>query len=373
MAQPCHTIASHHRSHWDEVVARVIFQKYGDHLFPGASEAKLVFWKNGDTPDGRPASAWEAEGVIPIGVGHGRFDEHLATGGRIPKECATTLVVKAFGIFDGSSPEFYRLILFTLATDEGPAQHPFDVSGVLKAIHKRHPENPEIGDSWAVEAVHVILTPKGESFVNLGAMLREMSIDASSHEKLVRFAKRVDTQPPEKPDHPFDIMAISRKMPDAEARIWLTTALVALRDGQLEFTGSAIEFARHATILEVDIGKRFPFRIATIESENERIASFARSSLGCEAAIVIQRHPRSGITQISTDHRKVMQELADEIARSVIAAEPQDGGQWYYHEKARAVLNGSSSHPDVTPSQLSLDTIQEIVERVVKASSRKSA
>ncbi len=364
-----HAIAVHDRCHFDEIVARFLFQEFGDSLFPGARTAKTSCWSTGDTPDRRSADAWEAEGVIAIGVGHGRFDEHLATGGRMPGECATTLVAKALGIMERS--DLSKLLKFTLRTDEGPSQHFCDLSGIVKVIHKQNPEDSSVAETWALTALRAIINPSSAeraqiSRFQIAPIAARLGIKDPPFDKLMRFIGKSDGGVPQ---HPFDIVSISRFLPPEVAEQWVETALIALRDGFLEFHACKVEFGREAKINEVQINRtnRY-FKIVAIDSDNERMAAFARSPEGASASIVIQRN-RRGNTQISTNYRQVPQELMDEIVDLVWRAEEHRSGKrerWHYQQRARMLLNGSLSHPEVIATVISLEDLHVLVTEAAK-------
>lgn len=364
MIQACHAIARHTRCHWDEVVGAVLLQTYGEEHFPGAKNAKLVYWTTGDnTPDGRPADSWEADGVILIGVGHGRFDEHKEYG-RIPHECSATLVAKELGVM--KRPELKKLLAFTLRTDEGPADHPFDVSGVMKTIHARHPDNPLIGETWAWIAIQAIINPTKGSAAKIHEIGRRIGASLRKDDKLAKYLKRIESRG--SPEHPFDLASVASMMPEETAERWLELALISIRDDQNELRALAVEYVRGARMMELSPPwAKYPIRVVTIESESEKIATYARSSLGSNAGIVIKRTPKSGNTQIFPDKRRIPWELTESIYHQVLAVERLHGGkgEWYFHKPVGTILNGSLSYPDAPPTDLSLEQITEIVTDAV--------
>lgn len=95
-----HTIVTHVRPHFDEIVAIFLLKTYGNWAFPGIRNAKFEFIDAGSAAaDGRTAEDWEKDGVLYIGVGHGRFDEHPTPGRpRIEDQSAASMVAKAIKI-----------------------------------------------------------------------------------------------------------------------------------------------------------------------------------------------------------------------------------------------------------------------------------
>ena len=93
------TIATHHKPDPDEEFAIFLLRQFGEELFPGVSQAPIAYWDAGpSTPDGRTSLEWEAEGVLQVGVGGGRFDEHPKTGPRDQRECSATLVAQCLHV-----------------------------------------------------------------------------------------------------------------------------------------------------------------------------------------------------------------------------------------------------------------------------------
>lgn len=127
-------IVTHHRPHADEALAIFLLRRYGKEHFPGIDTAQLLFWDSGATaPDGRAASSWEEDGYLLVGIGGGRFDEHVATGddGK-DGECAATLVAREIGVQD--APWLGFLLKFVQENDTIGAGHPFDIAKMAMKI-----------------------------------------------------------------------------------------------------------------------------------------------------------------------------------------------------------------------------------------------
>lgn len=108
-------VVSHRRPHLDELCAMWLMKKYasGDfvqqHLDP-------------------------ADGMIKLGVGHGKFDEHQANGKRMAWDCCATLVAKALGVFE--DPCLKKILLYVRHRDAHAGAHPMEIEPLVKLLHR---------------------------------------------------------------------------------------------------------------------------------------------------------------------------------------------------------------------------------------------
>lgn len=146
-------IVTHRRPHVDEICAIWFLRRFGEEKFPGASQAKMVFeGAGGEDLYGFSGDEFEAEGIILIGVGGGKFDEHpgVKTFGK-QDECASTLVVKELGI--ENEPALERILRFVKASDLKAGNQPFDLANLVKIMHHANPDNPSLVINWAMQAL----------------------------------------------------------------------------------------------------------------------------------------------------------------------------------------------------------------------------
>ena len=95
-----HTILTHRDPDIDEIVAIHLLKRHGELKYPGISKANIVTIAQRNT-EGKSAEEMEREGVLCIGVGRGRFDEHPSENrARVEGECAATLVAKDLSMRD---------------------------------------------------------------------------------------------------------------------------------------------------------------------------------------------------------------------------------------------------------------------------------
>jgi len=147
MPQPIHTVAMYPRPHPDNIVALWLLKEFGTEQFPGITEAKLEFWNQ--APAGKTADQLEAEGVMLIDLGGGKFDHHQEKHHDDKQTCATTLVAKYLGVAD--RPELKKLLEYVRRDDlEGrgiiskdPIDRAFGLSAILMNLNRDYPDHPE--------------------------------------------------------------------------------------------------------------------------------------------------------------------------------------------------------------------------------------
>lgn len=299
-------IVMHRRPHLDELVALWLLLNFGEEKFPGISKVKVAFSDDGgESPHGLSAEDWEQEGVLLLGIGGGPFDDHPASGKKRKQgECTTTLVAKKLGLDD--EPAFEKILKFTQRTDL-KGSHPFDLANLVETLHRQYPADPRKVMGWTI-----------------------MVLDAKYQEQLG----------------------------------FLTT--------------TKKEFDEKATVEEIQgPGKRI-FKLVTVVSDNEQINAFARSRQGVKASIVIQQRS-SGNVQIFTNQKEGL--ILYDVVQMIRLAEQKKKGnvittdwktlalegrvdgaeEWWFHEKAQQLLNGSLTAKKVPPTKLSLEEIKEIV------------
>jgi hypothetical protein len=245
-------------------------------------------------------------GIIEVGIGGGPFDEHRKDKEEKQEECAATLVAKALGLDD--DPVFKKLLRFTVTTDQKGGSQPFDIASLTKILHQQFPNNPEKVIKWV-----------------------EMGIEAKYYEQSQFFK---------------------------EAREEFRKA------GKIEW-------------IKGPGGQKL--KMVSIISGNSQVAKYARSVNGGQAAIVIQKHPKGNV-QIFTNKRFRLKlfdvvrviRLEEQKAKGKVIVrdwqklesegEIEGIEEWFYYKIGEMLLNGSLTAPDVPPSRLSLERIEELVK-----------
>ena len=300
-------LLTHERPHLDEIVAIWLLRKFGEQRFPGVATATVSFTSGRRLVDsGVTSEDYEARGVLSLGVGGGRFDEHpTLEEGRKAGDCATTLVAKELGVSD--DPSLAKILRFVRAADVEGNASPFDISYVVKLLHSRYPTDPHRVIEWALVA-----------------------IDAKYEEQL-RFFTVV------KPE--FDAKAKVEEVAVGQRRLRMVT--IDSDEGGIHKYARSEHGARAAVVVQ---------RRAT-----GNVAVFGNRQVGVdlrEAAKLVRLAEQAAKGQVvTTDEER-------------LTAEGQVPGaeEWFYHKQGQMLLNGSLTQADVPATRLSLDQIAELVK-----------
>ncbi len=238
--------------------------------------------------------------AIRLGVGGGEFDEHSTNDkNRKEGECSFTLVLKALGL--GGEPALKKIAKFILQVDTKGGTHPFDISTLVKEMYAQ--KSPEEVIDWAIKA------------------------------------------------------------------------LEAKYNDQVDFFKAGDDFKR-GKITELKVGEK-KLNLVIMESDSTKAASFARSEFGCKAAVVIQKNS-SGNVQIFIDKKirlntpelvkavRLMEQIKkDQLLVSnwedlVLEGIIEEVREWFYHQEGEMLLNGSITSPEVPPTSISLEELEEI-------------
>lgn len=365
MAVCVHTLATHQAPQLDEIFSIWLLWncREAEQHFQGANDATVVFWGNGrDTPDGREAQAWMAEGVLPIGCGGSLFDEHPQSGRlRIKGECAATLVAKHIGVSD--DPRLGHLIEYARVSDLFPAPSADDLAYVIKLAHHNPNYTPQQVFDWVVLAIEA----------------------------------KYEESPPTRDFRPATILELLQHSHPGEAEAWGKMLLAIQAYDQILFhRETADEYRRRANILEFRgrgrQGKIVPMKLVAVETDDPRMHRYVRSeacviknadgSVTDNRAMVTIIKRSSGNCAIFGNHSFGV--TLKDVARVIKIAEMEadkatafprwnelgaEGthGVWHYATAGEFLLNGSHTAPDVPPTKLSLTEIIQLVKLAVSA------
>ena len=300
------TIITHKSPHFDEIVAIWLLRKFGEPRFPGISTARIVFQDSEDIFRQGTPQELEQKGILLVGIGGGKFDEHPTLGiKRKHNECATTLVAKALKI--DKRPQLKQILKFTTTTDVKGGSQPFDLASLVKLIHQQFPDRPEKAIEWATTALEA---KYAEQLRFVTTTRREFKSRAEIDEVYVRNKK-------------LKIVTITSDDENmskfARSRYGCQAAVVI----QKFSTGNVlIHSNKQMGISLYDVAKIIRF---------------------CE------QQAKGNI--VTTDWN----ELASE--GRVAGAE-----EWFFHEAGQMLLNGSLTARDAPPTHLSLRQIKEAVK-----------
>jgi hypothetical protein len=152
-----HTIATHRRPHFDEIVAIWLLLKFGETKWPGISQADMECWES--LPEGKTSKELLNEGFLLVGIGGGPYDEHPQKAGRKEGQCAATLVAHDLRI--ERKPALRKILEYAAARDLELGKNEFELPAVIKAINDEWPTEETI--RWAFLAL-IALHRKQERF-----------------------------------------------------------------------------------------------------------------------------------------------------------------------------------------------------------------
>ncbi len=310
---PIHAFVTHPRPHLDELSAIWAVQRFGLEKYPGADRAEIEYFDPQQHLDVRSEEEWLGDGYLFIGVGGGRYDDHPHE--RFPHDCALTLVLNDLGKLE--DPALQKIVHDVFTEDRKGSPCALHLASIIKARHR--------------------------------------------------------------------IVGILDTLND------VTLSLEALYAAQHSFL-EAVEIVRQGRlILVTNQQTERTLVLAEVESANEDVSRAARWREGAHAALVIQRHPlkpddpAAGTTFISAsrdlgirDVRWLTKELrwAEQVAKGDIRVRDQkrlmtDGvlpevEEWYHHEAAAQIYNGTLTAPHVPRTRLSLEHIKETGVRFLR-------
>ncbi len=390
------TIATHVRPDLDEIGAMWLLQskRFGaEKIFPGISTAKLVIWRNGKSSDGRSAEELEKDGILAIGVAGGWSDEHPTKNKvRTRQECTMTLVAKKLGV--ENDPTLQSILKYVLWEDTHGGGRS-ELAGLVKTLHAQYPDSLEQVIWWTTIALEGKYQERknskslhGDSIdgCSLAVIAETLGIDGSTEkddaiEAITEFISGGDNG---RSCSEFSLLGLARSLycqyPEATTDViaWGAVALGAIYKHQQMFWTSAKEEFENAEVEEITHLRGQTIKVATLVSDSEQVATFARSKKGGGVAVLILKRS-SGHVSILTN-RKSEIELYD-VAQMVRREEQEAKGkvvtsswqllsgensvpgaeEWYFHIASQCLMNGSPKHPDVPSTRLSMERIKELV------------
>jgi hypothetical protein len=307
-------IVTHERPHLDEIVAIWLLRRFGETRFPGVSQAKVSYTTTGRR--GPDAKESEAQGILMLGIGGGRFDEHpTLDNGRKAEECCATLVARELGVLD--DPSLQKILKFVKSRDLEGNSTPFDLSYLVKLLHPRFPDNPEKVIEWTL-----------------------VGVEAKYEEQ-------------------HDFFFVARQEFESKARIdEVLVGTRRLRIATVESDSESVskyarsEFGGHAGIV---IQKR----------ASGNVSILVNKQMGLDMRDVV-RMIRLAERQAKGNDECRMTNVESRVSDKeceMLAAEGVVRGaeEWFFHERGQMLLNGSLTATGVPATRLTLDQIREIV------------
>lgn len=392
------TVVTHTRPHQDEICAILLLMTQGEKKFPGISKAKIeIAGAGGENYQGISADEFLQQGVLMLGVGGGMFDEHPGVEAEGKKgECTSTLVAKYLGI--EGDPALKKILDFVHLSDSKAVGQTFDLPIIIKALHNANPQKTEKIIRWAMIALHAkyLFEKKGldgtadptfdATFAKIVEKIRQSSEkDGKALKPILAFLEKA------KPGalHPgFDLIGLTRVIHQVyspeKAFNWAIMGLEAKYQQQKAFLWAQENFDKIAKIHEVLGPGGEMLKLVIGQTDNTELGKVARTK---GAGIVIQKNSKGQVGIYTNKGLRgkngrpltltiydvcQMIRLEEQYLNGIIktydwkdlAREGKVAGAeaWYFHDEGQMLMNGSLSNPDVVPTRIPLETIQEIVQ-----------
>lgn len=376
----------HLNSHLDEFLAYLLLRLFGEKMFPGISNACLRYVQSdiaGSEVD------HDREGILPIGCGGGRFDEHRGPNERLPGECATTLVAKFLVV----GKELDGLIQEVLMCDTKSGCTPTMMAEVIKAANRQNRQNgTNLVLNWALKGLDATIIQERYHYAPvLGEkslleiyeiIIKDCSyVDNPKVDRYLRKQINASTQNKDKAltELAHIVEALFRrgyKMDDVIN--WVDFAVRVICFDQEEFQ-EQVEILRNMAPIGVKMtcpgGGNRTLNLVVCESDSTQAPKAARY-LGADLVILRQS---SGNVQIFSDNKidglnfdNVVRmirwlELSAKMKNTVDwnglgrEGKHQDIDQWYYFRRGGMIFNGSETHR-VQPTKISTQALIEVLK-----------
>jgi hypothetical protein len=370
-------LITHFRPHQDELCGAWQFYRFGEPTYVGASTANVQFVK----------ADWKRypKNVIALGIGFGPFDEHRCFGGRIPDECCATLVNKRLR----PQLDFDGLLGEVLWCDTNGGVSPTQLANLIKAKHRVNNGKNQLGTlRWAYDAFDAIVSGEQDESFDICADWNQF-FQAGKFTTRDDIVKKVTLDVIDafnrQDDFLTEIASVAAFMKPEIRASWLPVAFkIMLRDAEL-FDEALAEINTKARYDEIPT-KDGPEPLCIIETDSEH-ATAAFSAKAGLAALLITRSsvghtcvfvsPRSALPTTFLAGMIRMAEYKAWTGRSLpfdkacCEGTLKECPQWHLANR-KMLLNGSLTHPDVSPSKLSLDTLVSIASVVYDDKLRRS-
>jgi len=412
---PVQQIVVHKDPHLDELMAIFLLRRFGEAYFPGVKTAKVRFT---DHLTVLPDSEFDRDGILPIGCGGGRFDEHRGELERLPNECSTTLVAKYLpDVY--KNPSLRPLIDEVLRCDTDDGVKNTELAEIIKLDNRQSDKSPDIVVIWGLKAIEAIYM---HTKMNYTAPAGEMSLrdifnkfkgrnrfkPGPALDSTERFVKgsttRKDASLTEL-GHVVECLYRSGVISNSdEVEEWVLFALDRLYRDQVAFW-EAVEEVRsrgdHFVVRALLRGQEVNLKAVMIHSQSKLVARAARTKASGGSQIVIVRNPVTRQVQVFVDTSKDPVNkrpvwpglnLADftrmirwlelpkagpdssndpSIRRVLAGFDWMDlaaGGEgthsanchWYYFRQAQQLLNGSHTHPGVKSTEMLSSALKDV-------------
>lgn len=307
---PVHEVAVHERPHLDELCGLLMLMLFGDERFPGIGDAiragQILFVADGATEDGQTAAEWLDRGRLYVGLGYGLLDEHrpAGNGDKVGTSCSQ-LVAEYLGV--DARPEWKGILAYTLQTDRHgeQANSRQEARSRLKTMvdngYRRTPEDPMRVLLMAFDAIL--------DWVHADEEVLEAVADDLAQAPVHEFSQGGETR-------------------------------------QLVVIETDNEFA-----LEGAMASGFDAVITKNSNGNVGIFAKKKARLAVrDLAALVRIEERRLHDGVELQRELKYQQLKEQGTL-------EESPLWHYQSAGGFILNGSQTHPEVTPSSIPLDNI----------------
>ncbi|MFA6459121.1 MAG: hypothetical protein WCV79_01860 [Candidatus Paceibacterota bacterium] len=379
-------VVLHINAHLDEFLALFLLRTYGEECFPGIKTAAIRY---SESDIKGSDEKYDRDGILPIGCGGGRFDEHTPEGERIEDETATTLVADYLGI--ESKSELTKLLNEAYTCDTQGRTNTTQLAEIIKAANRCHRQNgtnqvmqiayKALAAIVNQEEYHFAATPGEKTLLEIfRAEVDKGNYSANPKVRATLF-NLVHASMKAKDDRVTELAHIVECLyrhghRDEDVQAWVEFVLCALETDQMEFQ-EQVEIAKQIRPIPVYVQqgvREERMRLLVVRSDSP-LAQKAARYRGAEIILLAKS---SGNYQIFIDKRIEGLNLANAI-RMIRWLELPQGDKadanwldldkegklervphWYYFKRAEMIFNGSETHK-VPPTEICTHALVEVL------------
>lgn len=356
---------THTRAHKDELCGLWQFYNFGHRAFQGVSEADVQFI-------GKDWGRYP-KGVIPLGIGFGEFDEHRQNG-RLPNTCTAMLVARRLG----TEKRLEELLAEVLWCDTNAGVKPTRLANLIKAKHRvNHGDNQNDTMRWSFQAFDAIAFGQFDPGFDIRHEWDVFTLQNNLHmgkDVLLKVKRLIVGAHDRREVHLTELASIGARMNQNIRGDWLNKVFrILIRDAQM-FDEAVLEIEKKSRTVEFETEKG-PEPMCIVQTDNELVSAAFAERTGMAALLVARNSaghtcvllsPGSSLPTMFLAAMIRMAEYKKWTGRCLRFEEARCEGtleacpQWHLASR-KVLLNGSLTHPEVSPSKLTLDEIAGIV------------
>jgi hypothetical protein len=309
-------VVTHRRPHLDEAAAIALLREYG-----GLDRAAQVEFVDAGYEDylGQNPEKLEAQGILQIGVGSGRFNEHASSGlSRQKGETSATLVAKALGV--DKKPEVAYVLRIVRANDISGKMNPTDLAHSMRVKYQDGQSDQKVLE-WAIEEIATYLR-----------------VQRRFHALAVPELKKAR------------IREVKLPVPDGAIKI----ATIRSDNDQIFSAARSKKYGRGISILVVE---RLSGNIQVLPTRQDLAAAMVHAI----ARIRLAEAKLAGLKIEPLDPRLFREAAIEGVPK------------WHFQVETGMCLNGSLTATGVEPTRLTLEQVAALVERGILFSYRPEA